>query len=142
MVDEEPSPKSRPAKKRERTEAEQIEDDFFHECEQLQPGSVFTNYPKERRGAKTLVQRALKIAPDDTRQFLKRYVARFQQLKADGHELFHDQPIIPSVLASGGLMPRVLEKMNGFAREGPSRGEMAVAALRAKRESGKLEGSS
>jgi hypothetical protein len=72
-------------------------------------GRPFVDFAREGAGIKRLIAQARRQTPDDPAGWLKVVVGTFRRLRAGPDHYWQDQPFLPSVLASGGILPRVLE---------------------------------
>jgi hypothetical protein len=88
---------------------------------QLQPDRRFVNDGREGKAVKTLVAEARARSPDDPSTWLRSVCEVFVRLKRGPDPFWRKQPLLPSTLASGGILPRVLDA----AREHDSLDELS-----------------
>lgn len=74
-------------------------------------GDCFTNYPKEGKGVRGLIEKARARFGDDCEAGLISVCAQFWKLKQTGNAFWKDQPFLPSALNSSGIWDRVLETL-------------------------------
>ena len=74
-------------------------------------GGRFTDYAKEGKAIKRMIQMSNIRAPDDPDNFLRTMVAKFWELKTTGSEFWQGQPFIPSTLSAVKIWDRVLENL-------------------------------
>ena len=85
-----------------------LENAIYADCLAVN-GNQFTNYPKERKGAKELARLCFLRCPDDPRAFATEIGITFNALKASGDKFWKGQPFLPSVLATPGIFDRIIE---------------------------------
>jgi hypothetical protein len=79
-------------------------------------GGPFADYRREGPAIKRIVSFAARDSPTDPKEFIRRMLVVFKNLTESQDRYWSGQPFIPSVLASGGIWPRVkkeLEKAEG-----------------------------
>lgn len=93
-----------------------VEDDkalyrvLFAEFQSRQPGERFSNYAKEGKATKGLIEKARALYADDPGDFLRMMLAEFQRLRRSGDKFWKGQPYLPSALNASGIWDRVLHE--------------------------------
>lgn len=72
-------------------------------------GGTFTNWGKEGKSIKQLVEKAEARAPDAPEAFLEQIITQFWRLKQSRDRFWKEQPFLPSALNASGIFDRVLE---------------------------------
>lgn len=79
------------------------------------PDKTVYNDDKERMFIRKLIGYAGKH--DEPERFLKELLNTYERLRGNGNTFWQGQPFLPSILASGGIYPRVVEQMNKQTEE-------------------------
>lgn len=79
----------------------------------------FTNYPKEGKSIKGLIEKAENWAPDNPGEFIKDMITRFYEMRKDD-KFIGKQPFTPSALNSGWLFDRVMIPLENHQDEIPA----------------------
>lgn len=74
-------------------------------------GNALPDYKREGPAIKRMVEMAHTRSPDDPESWARQFVVTHWKLKQDGKSLLNNQPFLPSIGMSSGLLPRVLEGM-------------------------------
>jgi hypothetical protein len=74
-------------------------------------GGEFSNYGKEGKAIKGILEKAARASPEDPVGYIERMMAKLWELKNSGDQFWMDQPYLPSTLNSSGLWDRIREKI-------------------------------
>lgn len=86
-----------------------------------QPDRRFANYGREGKAIKSMIDEAKKRRPEDPEGWVRETVGAFIDLKRGRDSFWNKQPVLPSVIMAGGILPRVLDHVE------TSKGNSAVA---------------
>lgn len=75
-----------------------------------QPQHRFTNYGKEGKAIKQLIEKAKARSPDRPAEFLGSMIKMFRHLRQSGDKFWRGQPDLPSALNASGIWDRVLSE--------------------------------
>jgi hypothetical protein len=81
-----------------------------------QPSHRFSNYGKEGKAIKGLIDKAKLLKADDIKGFLEMVVNVFKELRKTD-KFYADQPFLPSALNSSGIFDRVLNSAQNKYKE-------------------------
>ena len=74
-----------------------------------QPDGRFVNYAAEGKALNKMISEARARCPDEPEKWIERTVGAFLSLRSSRDSFWSKQPVLPSVIMSQGILPRVLE---------------------------------